>query len=162
MNEETRAAEPSELTVDEIVRELDAPSWELPERALRAAQRRREEITPRLIQAIQDATAQAASGHDVQGNLYFLALFLLAEFRAKEALPAVLEAVSLPGELPFDLFDEASATDFPGLTPAQARNRRRLRDAMIRAGFVPYAQEWWHFTLKGEPFPATSFDQPVR
>ena len=63
---------------------------------------------------------------------------------------------------PFDLFDEASATDFSGLTPAQARHRRRLRDAMIRAGFVPYAQEWWHFTLKDEPFPDTAFDQPVR
>jgi D-alanyl-D-alanine dipeptidase len=63
---------------------------------------------------------------------------------------------------PFDLFDEASATDFPGLSPEQARNRRCLRDAMIRAGFVPYAQEWWHFTLRDEPFPATSFDQPVR
>ena len=33
---------------------------------------------------------------------------------------------------------------------------------MIRAGFVPYAQEWWHFTLRVEPFPDTSFDQPVR
>lgn len=63
---------------------------------------------------------------------------------------------------PFDLFDPASATDFPGVSPVQAHNRYRLRDAMIRAGFAPYAQEWWHFTLKGEPYPDTAFDRPVR
>jgi len=63
---------------------------------------------------------------------------------------------------PFDLFDPASATDFPGVSPVQAHNRHRLRDAMIRAGFAPYAQEWWHFTLKGEPYPDTAFDHPVR
>lgn len=63
---------------------------------------------------------------------------------------------------PFDLFDEASATD-SALVGAQARaNRLRLRAAMIRAGFAPYPQEWWHFTLKDEPFPATAFDRPVR
>lgn len=63
---------------------------------------------------------------------------------------------------PFDLFDPASATDFPGITPEQARNRHRLRDAMIRGGFVPYPQEWWHFTLKAEPYPDTAFDHPIR
>jgi len=26
-------------------------------------------------------------------------------------------------------------------------NRRRLRRTMMRAGFVPYDREWWHFTL---------------
>ncbi|SFK70396.1 M15 family metallopeptidase [Methylorubrum salsuginis] len=63
---------------------------------------------------------------------------------------------------PFDLFDEASASDSGRVGPAARANRRRLRTAMIRAGFAPYPQEWWHFTLKDEPFPATAFDRPVR
>ncbi len=63
---------------------------------------------------------------------------------------------------PFDLFDEASATDSGRVGPGARANRRRLRTAMIRAGFAPYPQEWWHFTLKDEPFPATAFDRPVR
>lgn len=63
---------------------------------------------------------------------------------------------------PFDLFDAASTTEAPGIGATPARNRRRLRDAMIRAGFVPYAQEWWHFTLRDEPYPDTAFDRPVR
>jgi D-alanyl-D-alanine dipeptidase len=42
------------------------------------------------------------------------------------------------------------------------RNRALLADAMARAGFQPYDQEWWHFTLRNEPFPTSYFDFPVR
>ena len=63
---------------------------------------------------------------------------------------------------PFDLFDPASATDSDRVGPAASANRGRLRAAMIRAGFVPYPQEWWHFTLRDEPYPSTAFDRPVR
>ena len=37
-----------------------------------------------------------------------------------------------------------------------------LREAMMRHGFAPYAEEWWHFTLKNEPFPNTYFTFPVK
>ena len=33
---------------------------------------------------------------------------------------------------------------------------------MMRHGFKPFPTEWWHFTLKDEPFPDTYFDFPVR
>ena len=46
---------------------------------------------------------------------------------------------------------------------AEARqNRALLADAMRRGGFRPYDKEWWHFTLRGEPFPGSYFDFPVR
>ncbi|WP_342151843.1 M15 family metallopeptidase [Methylorubrum sp. SB2] len=63
---------------------------------------------------------------------------------------------------PFDLFDEASATESNLVGPTAQANRLRLRAVMIRAGFTPYPQEWWHFTLKDEPFPSKAFDRPVR
>ena len=37
-----------------------------------------------------------------------------------------------------------------------------LREVMMRHGFKPYESEWWHFTLKDEPFPDTYFAFPVR
>ena len=40
-------------------------------------------------------------------------------------------------------------------------NRRLLRDLMIQGGFNPYEKEWWHFSLKNEPFPTTYFDFPL-
>ena len=36
-----------------------------------------------------------------------------------------------------------------------------LREAMIAHVFQPFECEWWHFTLKDEPFPDTSFTFPV-
>ncbi len=51
----------------------------------------------------------------------------------------------------------------PGeITPAQFRNRMILRTAMMRHGFMPLEEEWWHFTLKDEPYPDTYFNFPVR
>ncbi len=44
----------------------------------------------------------------------------------------------------------------------QRRNRMLLRNAMAARGFVGIATEWWHFTLRNEPYPATYFDFPIR
>lgn len=32
---------------------------------------------------------------------------------------------------------------------------------MLAAGFKPLETEWWHFTLRDEPYPETFFDFPV-
>lgn len=37
-----------------------------------------------------------------------------------------------------------------------------LRQAMLRHGFRAIESEWWHFTLKNEPFPDTYFTFPVK
>ncbi|MBR5395032.1 MAG: M15 family metallopeptidase [Bacteroidaceae bacterium] len=48
------------------------------------------------------------------------------------------------------------------ITPEQFQNRMVLRQAMLRHGFKPFDTEWWHFTLKDEPFPDTYFTFPVK
>lgn len=62
----------------------------------------------------------------------------------------------------FDWFGPESHPDFRGITPAQFANRMILRRAMMRHGFKPISSEWWHFTLKNEPFPNTYFTFPVK
>ena len=62
---------------------------------------------------------------------------------------------------PFDLFSEISHPDYRNITDRQYVNRMFLRDAMLRNGFEPIFCEWWHFTLKDEPYPDTYFDFPV-
>ena len=58
----------------------------------------------------------------------------------------------------FDHFGIESHPDYKGnLTKAQLNNRQILRDAMMRNGFKPIDTEWWHFTLKNEPYPDTYF-----
>lgn len=63
---------------------------------------------------------------------------------------------------PFDFFGELSHPDYTEtLTETQIKNRSVLRNAMLSTGFLPSASEWWHFTLKNEPYPETYFDFPI-
>src|SRR5580692_1747278 len=63
---------------------------------------------------------------------------------------------------PFDFFSPKSWPADPTVTPQQHANRMLLAAAMRRRGFRGYDKEWWHFTLRGEPFPDTYFDFPVQ
>ncbi len=62
---------------------------------------------------------------------------------------------------PFDYFGELSHPDYRGITDEQFENRMFLQKAMVRNGFKPIDCEWWHFTLKNEPYPDTYFNFPV-
>ena len=62
---------------------------------------------------------------------------------------------------PFDWFGELSHPDYTGVTKAQYGQRMLLREIMVTHGFCPLASEWWHFTLKNEPYPDTYFTFPL-
>lgn len=74
----------------------------------------------------------------------------------------------------FDWFGHESHPDFGGnpetgvympndsITAEQFAHRMILRNAMLRHGFKALDSEWWHFTLKNEPYPDTYFTFPVR
>jgi zinc D-Ala-D-Ala dipeptidase len=59
----------------------------------------------------------------------------------------------------YDCFDTKSHTE--NATGRARRNRLLLKRAMEDAGFEPYANEWWHFTLRNERYPDRYFDFPV-
>ena len=62
---------------------------------------------------------------------------------------------------PFDLFSPISHPDCREITDEQYENRMFLQRAMVRNGFQPIGCEWWHFSLKNEPYPDTYFNFPV-
>ena len=72
------------------------------------------------------------------------------------------DCASLDMGADFDLFDPRANTDSPDITATQRANRQLLLNAMKRRGFVNYPMEWWHYTFKPEPTPATAYDVPVR
>lgn len=61
---------------------------------------------------------------------------------------------------PIDYLDPRSNYSSPETTPEQRTNRQRLRKVMTRHGFSPIEAEWWHFTLRNQPY-TQSFDFPV-
>lgn len=62
----------------------------------------------------------------------------------------------------FDLFSLKSRPDDLSVTPGQRAHRMLLQTLMKKHGFKPYEVEWWHFTLRNEPYRRTYFDFPIK
>ena len=62
----------------------------------------------------------------------------------------------------FDCFHSLSHTENIKLTSQQRTNRLLLKSLMDKYGFKNLAEEWWHFTLRNEPFPKTYFDFEIK
>ena len=58
----------------------------------------------------------------------------------------------------FDYFGKLAWHGAKGITQEQMLNRLMLKTVMEEAGFRPFEKEWWHYKLRGEPYPETSFD----
>ena len=62
----------------------------------------------------------------------------------------------------WDFFGPVSHTASNEISTKARANRRKLKAAMEAAGFRNYDKEWWHYTLRDEPYPDTYFDVPVK
>ncbi|QTE22783.1 M15 family metallopeptidase [Polaribacter cellanae] len=62
---------------------------------------------------------------------------------------------------PFDFFGIQSHPFYKNINKKQKENRMFLRKIMMEHNFKPYNNEWWHFTLRNEPFPKTYFNFPI-
>ena len=88
------------------------------------------------------------SGHSRGSTLDLSLVYLDGEKKGEE--------VDMGGE--WDYFGKRSNYDYPEISSKQKENRALLQKIMIKHGFLPYAEEWWHFTLAKEPFPNQYFD----
>ena len=61
----------------------------------------------------------------------------------------------------WDFFDPISRPTANSISASQRANRMLLQTVMLKNGFKPYDQEWWHFTLNDEPYCDIYFDFPV-
>ncbi|MDT0309904.1 M15 family metallopeptidase [Streptomyces sp. DSM 44917] len=112
--------------------------------------RTREEYYPRVpkTRLFEEGYLAERSGHS-RGSTVDLTLV-----RADSGRP-------LDMGTPYDFLDPLSAPDSPEVTARQRAARDRLGEVMDAAGFGRARTEWWHFTLREEPFPETYFDFPV-
>jgi D-alanyl-D-alanine dipeptidase len=90
----------------------------------------------------------AKSGHS-RGGTVDLTLYCLATG----------ELVPMGGD--HDLMDSISHHGAKGIRQVEVANRQYLCDIMEASGFNSYDREWWHYTLKHEPYPNTYFDFPI-
>jgi D-alanyl-D-alanine dipeptidase len=87
----------------------------------------------------------AKSGHS-RGSTVDLTLYRLASG----------ELAPMGGD--HDLMDPISHHGAQGISRVEANNRQHLRSIMEDCGFSSYEYEWWHYTLKQEPYPDTYFE----
>ncbi len=62
----------------------------------------------------------------------------------------------------YDCFDPLAHTENPSISATQKWNRHLLKSTMEKYGFKNLDEEWWHFTLKNEPFPDRYFDIEIQ
>jgi Protein of unknown function (DUF1186)/SEC-C motif len=103
----------SPVDLDRILAALSDVQDTLPEEAIREARQYRDLMVPRLIDVLRKAAADVRAGHARHDDTPFFALFLLGEFQAHEALPAILDVLSLPADGPSDLFGDAICSALP-------------------------------------------------
>lgn len=99
-------------------------------------------------QMFEQGYVAAKSGH-TRGSTVDLTLYHLATG----------ELARMGGD--YDLMDAVSHHGARGITQVEARNRRCLCALMEACGFRSYEREWWHYTLKDEPYPDVYFDFPI-
>ena len=102
------------------------------------------------------------SGHS-RASTVDMSLVVVDAAAARRVLQGALAAQrEVDMGTPFDLFDERSHTETQLVAAAARHNRLWLRALMERHGWRNLPEEWWHFTLRDEPFPDRYFDQPVQ
>lgn len=100
------------------------------------------------VEMVKKGYVAAKSGHS-RGSAVDLTLYHLATG----------ELVPMGGR--HDLMDPVSRHQAGEITPAEAQNREHLRSIMEDCGFDRYDCEWWHYTLRNEPYPDVYFDFPI-
>jgi hypothetical protein len=118
--------------LDRLVASLNSGEEKLPVEAIAEVREHRDLMIPKLIEVLRDVTSAARAGDARKGNAHFFAIFLLTEFRAEESFTVILEAFSLPGELPFDLFGDAVTSTLSRILAEFAGDRPEVMDALIR------------------------------
>jgi D-alanyl-D-alanine dipeptidase len=63
---------------------------------------------------------------------------------------------------PFDFFGDISHHGTEKINAKQTANRNILKSAMLNHGFQAYSKEWWHYSLKKEPFPKQYFNFDIQ
>jgi hypothetical protein len=99
-------------------------------------------MVPRLIDLLRKATVAVQAGETLNTNGHLFALYLLTELRAKEALAAIVEAVSLPGEGPFELFGDAITEDLHRILAELAADQPDVIDALISDQSIDEYVRW--------------------
>ncbi len=112
-----------------------------------------DEVAPNIIEDIRYA------GHS-RGSTVDITLVKIHQHNTRIATQKHHKSINMGTR--FDYFDKRTHVFYQGLNQEQLNNRLLLRHLMVGFNFIPYNKEWWHFTLRDEPYPRSYFNFLVR
>ncbi len=92
------------MTVPEIIAALTPCTGRFPTAAVEAAMAQRDEVTPHLIRALEEAGENPEKFASQEQLLHLFAAYLLGWFREKRAYRPLVKALGAPGDLASELF----------------------------------------------------------
>jgi hypothetical protein len=101
-----------------------------PRQALTEAVKKKEEITPYLLDIISDASKNI---HQLEPTYmaHIYAMYLLAQFREPKAYPIIAEYFSHPGEISLDTTGDVATEDLQRILPSVCAGDTSLIKQMI-------------------------------
>ena len=127
-------------TIDQILWDFKRCDRTFPKPAVLQAREYKERIIPSLIEIIRNATAYARFGISNDNGPTLFAVHLLAEFQAKEALPAIFDSLSLTiDEIWKHLYGEGYYESLPGILGRLIGDTLEFYDQKIRDPQTPCA-----------------------
>ena len=125
-------------TTSDVLRAFRDCKNKFPHQAVKQARELRDWIIPNLIEVVRDATAYArfqVANND--GSAQF-AVHLLAEFQAKESLPAILDSLSLSDDDIYDyLYGDGLHESMPGILNRLIGDEPKFYDQILRDPQAP-------------------------
>ena len=125
----------AQMDLNEILSTLMADNAFFSRKAVRELMRRREEITPILLEMLRDTKerAEELAGNDTETS-FFLRLYgihLLAQSREPRAYPALVELLRLDEELLNELFVDFVGEELPAVLASLCNGDTSLIEALI-------------------------------
>lgn len=99
---------------------------------------------------------------DVEKSVLFEEGYIASKSSHSRGSTVDLTIEGLDMGTPFDFFSPLSHTENDAVGMEALANRLLLKSVMTRHGFVNYDKEWWHYTLKDEPYTDKYFNFVVK
>lgn len=126
------------LAVARIIDAFKCCGTTFPHQAIHDARRHRAMLVPALIEGLRESIARARCGQCVDPTFNLFAVHLFGEFQAKEALPYVLDSLSLTDDRAWNLYLEGLHESMPGIVYRLAGDDFDFYDRRIRSPETPY------------------------
>lgn len=129
------------MDISHILEDLAYDEGILPREAIEAAIVKQNQITPYLLQILDDATKhipEIINDGNYQGHLY--AMYLLAQFRESRALPLIIKLFAFEDDTPHAIAGEVLTEDLPRILASVCDDEALIKELIETPNINPYVK----------------------